>query len=486
KWNYAVDDVSTTINRIDGIDETNISLSASYAKGKGLSASAKINKLRIKQFTIDGSLGIKDNKVEPAHLGMSADFPGVKLKGGVDVQKSELGGLSWKGHVDATPSEGGPLSWVQSGSLDATMVNGKLTEAKGTLNLKPPSFLPVEKPTIEIAYDGQNVVGTLTTEFASPLHKSKKGSLTLTIGGPKKFEAVIRFPAKVPGMKEAEVYGKITADGHVEIAAVLVPDGLPFIKQARIAITYANGAFVVGGYITLAPTDDLELELGVEYDITNKQFHVKGIEPKQDPKEKDTPLATLKHDKHFPSIPLFGVGVLNVVLTMRLGFGVNINKPFFKFDNPKLVGGLDALDSGQMPAIEFGGRVGIGAEMFVEFGVGVAGQIQLLIAEAEMGIEGVLKAALTMNLQSDVHGKFEQGKPLALTIDPSVSAALKLSAALNAFLHAEVLWWTIVDKKWPIASIDLADIPLGEFHPFDPFKITLGGGGGTQVETPKI
>jgi hypothetical protein len=294
------------------------------------------------------------------------------------------------------------------------------------------------------------------------------------------------LPAKLPGMREAHVSGKVTANGHVEIGAVLEPDGLPFIKRARVAITYANGAFVVGGFLTLAPTDDYQLELGVEYDITNKQFRIKGLEPKHDDQAKDEPLATVKKDKHFPSIPLFGIGIANIVLTMRLGFGVSINKPFFKFDNPRLIGGLEALDHGQMPAIEFGGRVGIGAEMFVEFGVGIAGQIQLLIASAELGIEGVLRAGLTMNLQSDIHGTFEHGKPLELTIDPSVSAALKLTASLNAFLFAEVLWWTIIDKKWPLASIDLADIPLGEFHPFDPFRLKLGGGRGASIETPSL
>ncbi|MCE9572308.1 MAG: DUF4157 domain-containing protein, partial [Deltaproteobacteria bacterium] len=487
KWSYKVDELAGgRLIGIDGIDEADATFTGNYVTGKGLTASAKLNKLRIKQFTATGAISIKDNHLEQTELGMEAAFPGVKLKGNVQVAKGELGHLSWKAHVEAVPSEGGPLSWVKSGSLDATMEKGKLTEAKGSLALKPPSFLPVENPHIDLKYDGEHIVGTLDAEFASPLHKTKKGTLKVTIGGPKKFEAEIHMPAKLPGMKEAEVYGKVTADGHVEIGAVLEPDGLPFIKKARVSITFANGAFVIGGFLTIAPTDDYEVELGVEYDITNKQFHVKGLEPKHDDKAKDTPLLSLNHDKHLPNVPLFGIGVLNVVLTMRASVGININKPFIKFETPKLIGGLEALDEGRMPGIEFGGKVGIGAELFAEFGIGIAGQVQLLIASAEMGIEGVLHAGLTMNLQSDIHGKFEHGKGVELTIDPSVSAALKLTASLNAFLHAEALWWTIIDKHWPLASMDLADIPLGEFHPFDPFKLTLGGTGGTTIETPKI
>jgi hypothetical protein len=481
KWTYAVDDLTGRITGIDGVDEADLGFTGSYAAGKGISTTATIKKLRVKQFELQGALGIKDNKVDQSELGMEAHFPGVKLAGHVTVARGELGHLSWKTHVVAEPSEHGPLSWVKSGSIDATMEKGKITEVKGALALQPPSFLPVENPNIEIKYDGEHIVGTLDAEFASPLHKSKKGTLKLTIGGPKKFEAEIHMPAKLPGMKEADVYGKVTADGHVEIGAVLDPDGLPFVKRARVAITYANGAFVVGGHLTLAPTDEYEVELGVEYDITNKQFRVLGLEPKHDDKAKDTPLLALQHDKHFTPIPLVGIGVLNIVLTMRASYGVNVNKPFFKFETPRLIGGLEALDEGRMPGIEFGGKVGMGAELFAEFGVGVAGQVELLIASAEMGIEGVLHAGLTMNLQADIHGKFEHGKGVDFTIDPSVSAALKLTASLNAFLHAEALWWTIVDKHWPLASMDIADIALGEFHPFDPFRISLGGPGGTAV-----
>ena len=48
-------------------------------------------------------------------------------------------------------------------------------------------------------------------------------------------------------------------------------------------------------------------------------------------------------------------------------------------------------------------------------------------------------------------------------------------------MYAEVGWWTIVDKKWTLASATLAHIDLGRFQPFDPLGLAFGGPGGTRL-----
>src|SRR5439155_1095632 len=74
---YGMDDFSTSIVGIKGVDEVNIDLAASYAKDKGFNASIVINKLKVKMFKLGGSLSIKESKFEKAGLTVEADIPGV-------------------------------------------------------------------------------------------------------------------------------------------------------------------------------------------------------------------------------------------------------------------------------------------------------------------------------------------------------------------------------------------------------------------------
>src|SRR5262249_58879190 len=162
----------------------------------------------------------------------------------------------------------------------------------------------------------------------------------------------------------------------------------------------------------------------------------------------ENPEPPLHKDLFNKAIPLFGIGVLNVTLNLRFSVGMGLAKPKVKFDQPEIVGGLNAMKDGKLPPLKFGGDIGIGADITFEFGVGSGGQIQLLIAEADMGIEGVAKAILTLMLGSKIQGTWESGKGVQLTLDPYVEATLKLRAELNAFFHAEVCWFTIIDKRW--------------------------------------
>src|SRR5262249_50908460 len=98
-----------------------------------------------------------------------------------------------------------------------------------------------------------------------------------------------------------------------------------------------------------------------------------------------------------------------------------------------------------------------------------------LVANAEAGFEGLLKADITANLGADVGGRYAQGEGLTLSLDPWVQFALLLRAELHAYLKAKVCGFTVLHKDWELGGVDLAEIPFGEFHPFNPIKYNIGG-----------
>ena len=130
-----------------------------------------------------------------------------------------------------------------------------------------------------------------------------------------------------------------------------------------------------------------------------------------------------------------------------MGVAAGYRMPKVKFKDPKIEGGLDALDKGGLPPITFGGSISMGAYIALSFSVQVVGEIQLLIATATAGIGAEITARLDLELGADVDGRFEPGEGALLKIDPFVGASLDLIASLIATLYAEVCWFTIIDKK---------------------------------------
>src|SRR5205823_3890773 len=112
--------------------------------------------------------------------------------------------------------------------------------------------------------------------------------------------------------------------------------------------------------------------------------------------------------------------------------------------------------------------------------IGIEGQIQLLIASAEAGLSAQVQLRLPMKIGADIKGTFEGGKGVVLSIDPFVAAQLVLMASLHATLKASVLFFTILNKDYTLASMELGRIPLPTFKPFNPIRLQIGGPGGTQ------
>jgi hypothetical protein len=104
---------------------------------------------------------------------------------------------------------------------------------------------------------------------------------------------------------------------------------------------------------------------------------------------------------------------------------------------------------------------------------------ELATARATIGAE--IAARLNLELGAKVQGRFAPGQGAQLEIDPFVNASLDVIASLIATLYAEVCWFTVIDKKWKLASVNLAHINLGSFRPFKPVGLQVGGPGGTKL-----
>ena len=104
-----------------------------------------------------------------------------------------------------------------------------------------------------------------------------------------------------------------------------------------------------------------------------------------------------------------------------MGVDAGYRMPKVKLKNPKIEGGLEALDAAGCRRSRFGGTIAMGAYLALSFSMQIVGKIQLLIATAEAGIGAEITALLNLELGADVNGRFEQGKGARLKIDPFVA-----------------------------------------------------------------
>jgi hypothetical protein len=464
-----------------GISQISASIDANYQSGQGMSGTLAVTNAKMGDVTADGNIQIAQNKFQSGTLHLAADFPGLKIEGRGTVSAGDINGLTTTADLTVTPGAGSALaSFVQSGNIHVEVQKWKLTNAVGQLHLKPPSFLPLENPTIEIGYRPESgISATLSTQFTIPIgSKQAKGTFVAGYTRGRGLYAHIEFPITVPGFQEAKVAGDLDQAG-IRVSATLTPKDARIVKQATLTVGYDFGAgFFIEGSITLKPSEELELVVSLRYDKGG--FKINGITP-NDKNATSDEHEVAKWNKRFPTIPLATVGVASLGLQFGLGVAAGYRMPKIKFQNPQLEGGLEALDNGGMPAFTFGGQIAMGAYISMSISVQIVGEIQLLIASCDVGIGAEIAARLNLELGADVQGRFAPNAGAQLQIDPYVGASLDLIASLIATLHAEVCWFTIVDKKWTLASANFAHIELGQFHPFQPVGLQIGGPGGTHL-----
>ncbi|HEU4728442.1 MAG TPA: DUF4157 domain-containing protein [Kofleriaceae bacterium] len=465
-----------------GVTDISAHIDADYRNGEGISGELAVTRAKLGDVIADGRIQVEHNRFKSGSLHLLADFPSLKVEGTGTVTAGDMGGLTTTAELKVTPGGTSPLArFIQSGNIHVDIAKWKLTNAVGQLHLVPPSFLPIENPTIEVGYQpGVGLHAELSTQFNAPMAKhGEKGTFKAGYKQGQGLYAHIEFPITVPGFQAATVAGDLDQKG-IHVGAVLTPKDAAIVKQASVQIGYDfGGGFYVEGSITLKPSEQLELVVGLRYE-QGKGLQVLGITPN------DKATTTEDHEiahwkKQFPTIPLATVGVASLGLQFGMGVAAGYRMPRIKFKNPQLEGGLEALDHGGMPAFTFGGQIAMGAYISLSLSVQVVGEIQLLIASCDAGIGAEIAARLNLELGADVDGRFAPGQGALLQIDPFVGASLDLIASLIATLHAEICWFTIVDKKWTLASANFAHIELGQFHPFNPVGLQIGGPGGTRL-----
>ncbi len=475
--------VNAQISGIPAAGITNIKahIDANYASGEGLSGEFAVTEAKLGDVIADGKITLVKNKFSTGQLHVKAAFPALTIEGTGVVAAGEMNDLNTTADLKVTPGGGSALAtFVESGNIHVELKKWKLASALGQLHLKPPSFLPIENPVIEIGYTPEaGISAKLETQFDAPMAKNgEKGTFVAGYQRGRGLYAHIEFPLTVPGFQSTTFAGDLDSAG-IRASVTLVPKDAKIIKQAKIEIGYdfKTGLYVQGS-ITLTPTESLELEVGVRYD--GKGLQVMGIDSKdKDATSDEHEVAGYK--KKFPTIPLASIGVASLGLRFSMGVAAGYRMPKIKFKNPQLEGGLDALEKGGMPAFTFGGSIAMGAYVSLALSVEVVGEIQLLIATCSAGIGAEIMARLNLELGADVNGRFAPGEGATLTIDPFVGASLDLIASLIATLYAEVCWFTLVDKKWTLASATFAHIDLPSFRPFKPLGLQFGGPGGTRL-----
>ncbi|HXU72263.1 MAG TPA: DUF4157 domain-containing protein, partial [Polyangia bacterium] len=463
-----------------GITECAAHIHGQYDKGKGLSGSVVVSRIKVGDVLADGRIDLKENKFDSGEIHVVANFPSVLIEGTGKVQAGDLGKLSTTADLKVTPGDGSPLAkFIESGSIHVDIHEWQLMEATGTLNLVPPTFMKLYDPKVVISYKkGAGISAVLTTQFDAPFAKNnEKGNFAAGYESGKGLFAHIDFPVTIPGFQQASVFGELNQKG-VTIGADLVPRENQYIKSAHVEIGYGDGGFHFLGKVTLTPDPEHEMEIGVQY-VQGSGFSMLNADLKDKHEDNgDHPVGGFKKDV---DIPLATIGVASLNLKLGVGVGAGYRMPKIKLKDPKIEGGLEALDSGGLPPISFGGTVAMGAYLALWFSIQITGKIDLLVATAEAGIGAKITALLNLELGADVNGRYEQGKGALLKIDPFVHASLDLIASLIATLYASIAWFTIIDKEYTLASANLAHIDLGTFRPFAPIQVQLGGPGGTHL-----
>lgn len=465
-----------------GITDIAAHLDVNYKAGEGIDGELAVTRARIGDVDIDGKITVAKNKFSMGTVHIKAAFPSLDVEGTGTIAAGDMGELNTSAELKVTPGGGSVLAkFIQSGSIKVDLKKWKLESAVGKLLLKTPDILPIENTVLEIGYaPATGISATLSTQFNSPMGKGEKGTFVAGYTRDRGLFAHVEFPIYFPGFQRALVTGDLDKQG-LKAGVELIPKDAKIIKKANIDLGYdiAGGGLFIQGSLTLAPTEALEFVVGVRYSQKGG-LEVLGIDSKdKDATSEEHEVAKWK--KNFPTIPLLTVGVASLGLKFGLGVAAGYRMPKIKFDSPKLEGGLEALDQGGMPAFTFGGSIAMGAYLALSLSVQVVGEIQLLIATCSAGIGAEIMARLNLELGADVKGRFAPGQGATLQIDPFVGASLDLIASLIATLYAEVCWFTIVDKKWTLASAQFAHIDLGQFRPFKPLGVQIGGPEGTHL-----
>jgi Domain of unknown function (DUF4157) len=479
---YGMDDFETSIVQLPGVDSCNILVKAKYNKTNGFDAHVDLGTVKIKMFKLGGAIDIEQSKFVGSTLKIESDLAAVNLAGQITIHPGALYKFNAEARLDVKGDSASGRKWLESGNAHVAFKDGKLDSAGGKITLKKPPLLPLEKLTFEIEKRDQQLHGELNTEFEIPFGEDhKKGRLKATFGGDEGWSVAIDADIKPPGFKEGHLGGKVDGNGTWDVHADLHADGNKHIQAASLRTGYEEKrGFYLGGSVTLKINDKLSGEIDLEYNAKKKDFDFKGTVKRIDTPEPKVvkPLAGWRFAN---SIPLGGVGFVELFLSFFAGFSFNLEMPQVRFDELTVKGSLKSLLDGKLPEIHVKGYLNMGASAAFELGIGIGGRIELLIAEAEAGLTGTFTASAGLQIGAKVDGVLGGDHDgLDVDVDPEVTPRVELIAKLKAYFYARVFCFTIIDKTWKLGGdLKLGAFDLPKWAPFHKFTINVGGSGPT-------
>ena len=231
----------------------------------------------------------------------------------------------------------------------------------------------------------------------------------------------------------------------------------------------------MGGSVTLKINDKLSGTIEVEYDKGTDDFLFKGtIKPTQKHEPKDVKrLAGWTFDN---SIPLVGIGVLNVVLNSGF-FNFNLEMPHIEFRELTVQGSLKTLKNGKLPEISVTGFVGMGVSAALELGIGIAGQIQLLIATAEMGSRACSAPRLACRSESPSPASSAAITTVSTHRQPDGHAARRAGGGAAGLLQGQSVHLHHHRQDLGPGDVQAGVVRSAVVGAVEPFTINIGGSG---------
>ena len=165
---YGMDDFSTTIVKLPGVDSCKIAVTGKYNKTHGFDAHVDLGTVQIKMFKLGGGIDIKQSKFAGTTIKIESDVSAVNLAGQITIHPGDLDKLNAEARLEVKGDSASGRKWLDSGNAHVGFKEGKLDSAGGKITIKKPPLLPLEKLSFEIEKRGENLHGELATEFEIP------------------------------------------------------------------------------------------------------------------------------------------------------------------------------------------------------------------------------------------------------------------------------------------------------------------------------
>ena len=258
----------------------------------------------------------------------------------------------------------------------------------GQLNLVPPTFLPLDEPGVDDRLRaGRGHHGDAVDAVRRAVRQARReGHLRRRLRAATGAVRAHRLPDhRARASSRATVVGRPRQQRHLSVRRRWSRAPTSSSRAPTSRIGYGAGGFFFEGKVTIAPSESMELEVGAPVlaagRLPDPRHHAAGQERRRRrPPARRRGTRTSRRSR-WPSIGVAVARPQASAWAWRAGYRM----PKIKLKNPKIEGGLEALDKGGLPPISFGGSIAMGAYIALSFSVQIVGEIQLLIADGVGG-----------------------------------------------------------------------------------------------------